>query len=71
MKKTFRYMALAAMVAATIGLTGCSDYLDVDDESSVSDANFPTNIDHVQLLLNSAYAGSHGLGLYATSISPR
>lgn len=65
MKKTFRYMALAAMAAATIGLTGCSDYLDVDDESSVSDANFPTNIDHVQLLLNSAYAGSHGLGLYA------
>ena len=41
-------MALAAMAAATIGLTGCSDYLDVDDESSVSDANVPTNIDHVR-----------------------
>lgn len=45
--------------------TGCSDYLDVTDESSVSPENFPTNLDHVNLMLNSAYAGSHGYGLYA------
>lgn len=48
-----------------IGASGCSDYLDVTDESSVSPDNFPTNLNHVELMLNSAYAGSHGYGLYA------
>ena len=45
--------------------TACSDFLDVTDESSVSPDNFPTNLQHVDLLLNSAYAGGHGYGLYA------
>lgn len=45
--------------------TGCSDFLDVKDESSVNPENFPTNLEHVDLMLNSAYAGSHGIGLYA------
>jgi len=47
------------------GSSGCSDYLDVTDETSVSPDNFPTNVEQVDLLLNSAYAGSHGYGLYA------
>lgn len=66
MKNIFKLMAAPAIVAAlALTTTGCSDFLDVEDESSVSDANFPTNMKHVDLLLNSAYAGSHGLGLYA------
>ena len=52
-------------LAFAMGCTGCNDYLDVVDESSVSPENFPTNLEHCDLLLNSAYAGSHGLGLYA------
>lgn len=54
--------ALAAGVLLTSA--GCSDFLEVTDESSVSPDNFPTNLEHVDLLLNSAYAGSHGFGLY-------
>lgn len=55
----------ATIVSLTIGQTSCSDFLDVTDESSVSPDNFPTNLEHTDLLLNSAYAGSHGYGLYA------
>lgn len=60
--KLFKYALLA--LAATAA-TGCSDYLEVTDESSVSPDNFPSNIEHVDLLLNSTYAGSHGIGLYS------
>lgn len=60
--KIIKYALIA--LAATAA-TGCSDYLDVTDESSVSPDNFPTNLEHCDLLLNSAYAGGHGLGLYA------
>ncbi len=58
---------VASMVSVSLlaGTTACSDFLDVTDESSVSPDNFPTNLQHVDLLLNSAYAGSHGYGLYA------
>ncbi|MBD5338735.1 MAG: RagB/SusD family nutrient uptake outer membrane protein [Bacteroides sp.] len=56
-------LSLAAILTA--GTAGCSDFLDVTDESSVSPDNFPTNMEHVDLLLNSAYAGGHGYGLYA------
>lgn len=70
MNKLIKYMA-AAMAAAGVAVTpACSDFLDVEDESSVSDANFPTNMEHVDLLLNSAYAGSHGLGLYGHTFYP-
>lgn len=65
MKKFLKYMSAAVVAAGVMATPSCSDFLDVEDESSVSDANFPTNMEHVDLLLNSAYAGSHGLGLYA------
>lgn len=61
--KLFKRYIIASAVA--IGLTGCSDYLDVRDETSITPDNFPTNLEHVDLMLNSAYAGSHGIGLYA------
>lgn len=56
--------AAAAATAFILGFAACSDYLEVTDESSVSPDNFPTNMNHVDLLLNSAYAGGHGFGLY-------
>lgn len=65
MNKFLNILAGAALAAGAAAFTACSDYLDVKDDSSVSDANFPTNMEHVDLLLNSAYAGSHALGLYA------
>lgn len=60
--KTISAISLATIISA--GFSGCSDYLEVTDESSVSPDNFPTNMEHVDLLLNSAYAGGHGYGLY-------
>lgn len=68
--KITKYILGLAVSAVALGTAGCSDFLDVEDESSVSDANFPTNMNHVDLLLNSAYAGSHGLGLYAHTYLP-
>lgn len=60
--KSISILSCAAMLSAS--LTGCSDYLDVTDETAVSPDNFPTNMEHVDLLLNAAYAGGHGYGLY-------
>lgn len=66
MKKIIKTIITSAISAGLLfSATGCSDFLDVTDESSVSPENFPTNLEHVNLLLNSAYAGSHGYGLYA------
>lgn len=53
------------MTGALVVAGGCSDFLDVEEETSVNGSNFPSNPEHIQLLLNSAYAGSHSLGLYA------
>ena len=68
MKKIFGYLLAAAALPPV--LASCSDYLEVTDESSVSPDNFPTNLQHVDLLLNSAYAGSHQLGLYGYNYFP-
>lgn len=58
--------ALKALCVACIALgSSCDDYLEVTDEASVSPDNFPTTLEHCDLLLNSVYAGSHGQGLYA------
>ena len=46
-------------------MSGCSDYLQVTDQGSVSSNVFPSTIDQVDLMLTSSYAGSHQLGLYA------
>ena len=60
-----RFNKYIISLAAALGLAGCSDFLDVTDESSITPDNFPTNLEHVDLMLNSSYAGSHGIGLYA------
>ena len=62
MKRFLKYIGAAALA---VSITGCSDFLDVTDDSSITPDNFPTNINHVDLMLNSAYAGSHSIGLYA------
>lgn len=64
MNRYFRNISILALAAMSAVATGCSDYLEVTDESSVSPDNFPTNMEHVDLLLNSAYAGTHGYGVY-------
>lgn len=43
---------------------GCSDYLDVYDQTTVSPDVFPTKIEQIDLLTNSLYGNTHSLGLY-------
>lgn len=62
MKKIFSIITASVMLFVS---SGCNDFLDVTDESSITPENFPTSLEHVDLMLNSAYAGSHGIGLYA------
>lgn len=65
MKNIFSKILKVVVPAAILtAAAGCSDYLEVTDETSVSPDNFPTNMEHVDLLLNSAYAGTHGYGVY-------
>ncbi len=66
MKRIYKNITASILIAGMLGgAAGCSDFLEVTDESSISPDNFPTNAEHVDLLLNSAYAGGHGYGLYS------
>lgn len=47
---------LALCAAAAVS---CADYLDLSDPESLSDGNFPTNIDHIGLVVNSVYGAQH------------
>ena len=60
MKKFCYILASSLMLLAT----GCSDYLDIKDETTISDKVFPTSIDQLDLILTTAYYGSHANGLY-------
>lgn len=64
-RKIFAQSALVTGIGLTAALSGCSDFLEVTDKGSVTPDVFPTTLDQVDLLLNSAYAGSHTQGLYA------
>jgi len=60
--KIYHFISIILLSAV---LAGCSDYLQVSDQGSVSSNTFPSTIDQVDLMLTSSYAGSHQLGLYA------
>ncbi|MDR2474796.1 MAG: RagB/SusD family nutrient uptake outer membrane protein [Bacteroidales bacterium] len=51
---------------AVIGIiNSCSDFFDISNKQTLSPNNFPATIEQVDLVLTSAYAGSHGIGMYA------
>jgi len=56
---------LTGIVLLILFLSGCSDFLQVTDNGSVSSSVFPTTLDQVDLMLTASYAGSHQQGLYA------
>jgi len=60
--KIYHFIGIILLSAV---IAGCSDYLQVTDQGSVSSDVFPSTIDQVDLMLTSSYAGSHQLGLYA------
>ena len=42
----------------------CSDYLDIDDKTTISDSVFPSTLEQLDMMLTTAYYGSHANGLY-------
>ncbi len=60
MKKVF-YIFTASLM---LSVSGCSDFLDIEDKTTISDKDFPTNIEQIDLMLTTAYYGSHANGLY-------
>lgn len=60
MKSIFKNIILAPAVALSLsGLTSCADFLNLSDPESLSDGNFPTDIEHVGLIVNSVYGAQH------------
>ncbi len=60
MKKVF-YIFTASLM---LSVSGCSDFLDIEDKTTISDKDFPVNIEQINLMLTTAYYGSHANGLY-------
>ncbi|MBR1427091.1 MAG: RagB/SusD family nutrient uptake outer membrane protein [Paludibacteraceae bacterium] len=52
-------------MAVSLLLTGCKDFFDITNPQTLSTDNYPSTMDQVDLLVTSAYAQDHALGLYA------
>ena len=57
--KTFKSKILVACGILTLSFTGCQDYLQIEDTGSISADNFPTKLEHVNLLVASVYGAQH------------
>lgn len=62
MKYFFKNISLAVLVLAFFG---CDDFFDVPNKQTLSPENFPTSMEQVDLILTSAYSGTHSIGTYA------
>ena len=57
MKKIFAGLIWMMMIAAG---SGCGEsFLDLDDTGSISENNFPTSLEHIDLMLVSVYGVQH------------
>ena len=65
MKNKISKYIFSACLVSSVMFVGCADFMEVSDDSSVSPDVFPTSLNQVDLMLNSAYAGGHLQGLYA------
>jgi len=52
---TFKSRIILVSSIFTLLFSGCQDYLEIEDAGSVSTGNFPTKLEHVDLLVNSVY----------------
>lgn len=50
------------LAAFLMGNTSCDDYLELNDPGAISPSNFPTKLEHVELLVTSVYAIQHNWG---------
>lgn len=61
--KIVKYSLLVAFIV--ISTARCKDsYLELSDPNSISDANFPTSLKHIDLLVASVYGVQHHWGFY-------
>ena len=59
MKRMFYNIKGAFLALVLAGTMSCQNYLNLTDPESLSDGNFPTNIDHIGLIVNSVYGVQH------------
>lgn len=57
--KIFKSKIVIACGILSLALTGCQDFLEIVDTGSVSAANFPTKLEHVDALVSSVYGAQH------------
>lgn len=60
MKKALYIFATSLLLS----VSGCSGFLDIENKTTISDKVFPTTVDQIDLMLTTAYYGSHAYGLY-------
>lgn len=59
MKKLIKYLRISAVSGCAALAASCTNYLDLNDPNSLSTGNFPTSIEHIDLLVNSVYGAQH------------
>ena len=60
MKKIIRYFKVSILSAFCLTQSvACTDFLDLYDPDALSPENFPTKIEHIDLLVNSVYGAQH------------
>jgi len=60
--KNILYILVSYLILSVT--SSCSDFFDIEDKTTISDKIFPTTIDQIDLMLTTAYYGSHANGLY-------
>lgn len=62
MKRIIKYMTVGALA---VSLCGCENFFDITNKQTLSPSNFPATMEQVDLILTSAYSGTHAIGTYA------
>ncbi len=59
MKHIIYNMRTALLALCVAGTVSCRNYLDLTDPEALSDGNFPVDIEHIGLIVNSVYGAQH------------
>ncbi|MDR2840468.1 MAG: RagB/SusD family nutrient uptake outer membrane protein [Paludibacter sp.] len=56
---------ITILLLSALLLCACEDFFDITNKQTLSPDNFPATMEQVDLVLTSAYSGSHAIGTYA------
>lgn len=59
MDRFVRKIKFLTVAVCMLGAVSCQNYLDLTDPESLSEGNFPTSIEHIDLIVNSVYGAQH------------